>query len=374
MPGLHIQNEAKAKVKDKLAAFVFDIDGVFIRGEKLIPGARETIQLLQRRNDPFIFLTNGGGHTEQKRVEKLGQQLGLTLDPKQFVQSHTPYYDLVPEYGDKTVLVLGAHGDQIRDLARAYGFQKVVTSSDVVAEIPHIHPFPEMTRAHHDRYGRAAGVLATTPVAAVMFWSSPRDWGLDYQVVTDLLLSAGGYVGTRSPKNGDPSLPNCGFQQDGQPKLFFCNPDFVWSTEYAAPRLAQGAFLAGLKGIWAEMTNGRATLEHTVVGKPTETTYAYAERALRDYAEGLHPTRDVGTVYMVGDNPRSDIAGANAFAARSRCGYVWKSVLVETGVHAPGSTPAHPPDHTAKDVREAVEWALRKEKLLNGNGNGNGTE
>ncbi|OTB16584.1 hypothetical protein K445DRAFT_21540 [Daldinia sp. EC12] len=360
MPGLDLED--KAKVKNKLSAFVFDIDGVFIRGEKLIPGARETIQLLQKRKDPFIFLTNGGGHTEQKRVEKLGEKLGLTLDPKQFVQSHTPYYDLVPEYGDKTVLVLGAHGDQIRDLAHQYGFKKVVTSSDIMAEIPYIHPFPEMTQAHHEKYGRNNNILQTTPISAIMFWSSPRDWGLDYQIVTDLLLSSGGFIGTRSPKNGDPSLPNHGFQQDSQPKLFFCNPDFLWSTEYSAPRLAQGAFLAGLKGIWSTMTGGLegVSLQYTIVGKPTDLTYVYAEKVLRAYAATLHPTRDVGTVYMVGDNPRSDIAGANAFA--SRCGYVWKSVLVETGIHVPGDVPAHEPCHIAKNVQEAVEWALRTEK------------
>ncbi|KAI1662615.1 HAD-superfamily hydrolase [Daldinia decipiens] len=362
MPGLHIANGAEPK--DSLSAFVFDIDGVFIRGEKLIPGARETIRLLQRRNDPFIFLTNGGGHTEQKRVEKLGQRLGLTLDAKQFVQSHTPYYDLVSEYGDKTVLVLGAHGDQIRDLAHKYGFKKVLTSSDIMAERPLIHPFPEMTKAHHEKYGRNNNILDTTPISAIMFWSSSRDLGLDLQIITDLLLSAGGFIGTKSPKNGDPSLPNNGYQQDNQPKLFFCNPDFLWSTEYHEPRLAQGAALAALKGVWDEMTGGKGDLLYTSIGKPTEPTYVYAEKVLREYGKKLHPSREIGTVYMIGDNPRSDIVGAKDF--KSRCGYKWKSVLVETGVHVPGSVPAHQPDHTAANVKEAVEWVLRKEKLANG--------
>ncbi|KAF3058111.1 putative CDP-alcohol phosphatidyltransferase class-I family protein C22A12.08c [Daldinia childiae] len=337
MPGLHIANGAEPT--DSLPAFVFDIDGVFIRGEKLIPGARETIRLLQRRKDPFIFLTNGGGHTEQSRVEKLGQRLGLTLDVEQFVQSHTPYYDLVPEYGDKTVLVLGAQGDQIRDLAHKYGFKKVLTSSDIMAERPLIHPFPEMTKDHHEKYGHL-------------------------QIITDLLLSRGGFIGTKSPKNGDTSLPNNGYQQDDQPKLFFCNPDFQWSTEYPDPRLAQGAALAALKGLWDEITGGKGDLLYSIIGKPTEPTYVYAEKVLQEYGKKLHPSLEIGTVYMIGDNPRSDIAGANDF--ESRCGYKWKSVLVETGIYVPGSVPAYQPDHTAKDVKEAVQWVLRKEKLANG--------
>ncbi|KAI0108527.1 HAD-superfamily hydrolase [Daldinia grandis] len=362
MPGLHIANGDEPK--DSLPAFVFDIDGVFIRGEKLIPGASETVRLLQNRNDPFIFLTNGGGHTEQKRVEKLGQRLSLTLDAEQFVQSHTPYYDLVSEYGDKTVLVLGAHGDQIRDLANQYGFKKVLTSSDIMAERPLIHPFPEMTRAHHEKYGRNNNILDTTPISAIMFWSSSRDLGLDLQIITDLLLSAGGFIGTKSCKNGDASLDNCGYQQDNQPKLFFCNPDFLWSTEYHEPRLAQGAALAALKGIWYEITAGKGELLYTSIGKPTELTYNYAEKVLRNYGQKLDPSREITTVYMIGDNPRSDIAGAKNF--ESRYGYKWQSVLVETGVHVPGTVPAYQPDHTAANVKEAVEWVLRKEKLTNG--------
>ncbi|KAI8963721.1 HAD-superfamily hydrolase [Daldinia sp. FL1419] len=365
MLGLHIENGVENK--NSRPAFVFDIDGVFIRGENIIPGARETIQLLQKRNDPFIFLTNGGGHTEQSRVERLGRRLGVTLDASQFVQSHTPYYDLVSEYGDKPVLVLGAHGDQIRDLAAAYGFKNVITSSDIVVEYPYIHPFPEITKSHHEKFGRKNNILRNTPIAAIMFWSSPRDWCLDLQIVTDLLLSSKGVIGTLSAKNGDASLPNHGFQQDGQPKLFFCNPDFEWSTEYPVPRLAQGGFLAALRGVWQEKTCGKADLEYTLIGKPTELTYTYAERVLNEYAEKLNPGRGVSTVYMVGDNPRSDIVGANEY--RSRYGYSWKSILVETGIHVPGEVPVHEPWHMAKDALEAVEWALSKEKL-----GANGTE
>ncbi len=59
---------------------------------------------------------------------------------------------------------------------------------------------------------------------------------------------------------------------------------------------------------------------------------------------------------MIGDNPASDIAGANTY--ESQCGYQWKSILVETGVYRAGTVPAHQPTHTAKNVKEAVEWAL----------------
>ncbi|KAI1763969.1 HAD-superfamily hydrolase [Hypoxylon sp. FL1150] len=362
----------------RTVAFAFDIDGVLVKGKKPIPGARETIQFLQGLGIPFIFLTNGGGHTEEAHVAKLGQRLDLSLHPRQFVQSHTPFLDLVPEFGEQTVLVLGGHGEQIRDLARAYGFAKVVTSSDVMAEYRHVHPFPEMTASHHAKHGRRGAVpeLHSTRIAAILVWTSPRDWCLDLQVVIDLMLSDGGVIGTLSPSNGDESMPNCGYQRGGQPKLFFCNPDLEWSTEHARPRFAQGAFREALKGIWSSKTRGRAHLEFESVGKPTEATYRYGERVLREYAAGEYVmtpntsaadatstrTAAVDAVYMIGDNPESDIAGANSF--RSQHGIEWKGILVETGVYVPGTVPVHQPLYTARDVTDAVMWALRREGIV----------
>ncbi|KAI1107086.1 HAD-superfamily hydrolase [Jackrogersella minutella] len=351
-----------APVTDRSVAFAFDIDGVLVKGKKPLPGARDAIQLLQEKHVPFMFLTNGGGFTEEAHVARLGKRLGLsTLSPQQFVQSHTPYLDLVPVYREKTVLVLGGHGQQIRNLAHAYGFNHVVTSSDVVASFKHIHPFSEMTRAHHDEHGHQHQDLRATPISAIMCWSSPRDWCLDLQLIQDLLLSKGGVLGTVSPKNGDATLENNGYLQDGQPQLFFCNPDFEWCTEHEQPRFAQGAFHEACAGIWKRKTG--TELEYTMFGKPSEATYLYAENVLREYGKSMNLSRGIDTVYMIGDNPESDVDGANSF--RSRHGVEWKSVLVETGVYVPGSIPKHQPYHTVKDVMEAVEWALTKEGGLN---------
>ncbi|KAI2606092.1 HAD-superfamily hydrolase [Hypoxylon fragiforme] len=365
--------------KDRTVAFAFDIDGVLMKGKKPVPGARETMQLLQKLKIPFIFLTNGGGHTEEAHVAQLGQRLSLTFDEKQFVQSHTPFRDLVPVYKEKTVLVLGGHGQQIRNLAHAYGFEKVVTSSDVFVEFEHIHPFSELTKAHHEEHGRVGGSviskddgtmvkgtgekklsLKTTPISAILVWTSPRDWCLDLQIVNDLLLSSGGLFGTRSAKNGDETLPNCGFLQDGQPPVFFCNPDFEWSTSYDHPRFAQGAFREALRGIWRRTTRDRAELQYSMVGKPTEDTYRYAERVLVEYCgEGVEDGKKIDTVYMIGDNPESDIVGANSF--QSPRGIEWKSVLVHTGVYVPGTVPVHEPHYSVADVKEAVESTLKNE-------------
>ena len=62
---------------------------------------------------------------------------------------------------------------------------------------------------------------------------------------------------------------------------------------------------------------------------------------------------------MIGDNPESDICGANSYT--SRYGSEWRSILVETGVYVPGTIPAYTPFHISKDAKEAVNWALKRE-------------
>lgn len=306
-------------------AFAFDIDGVLVRSTTPIPGAAQTIAQLQEKNYPFIFLTNGGGLTEEDHTERLAMRLGLPLDSHQFVQSHTPFKDLVDKYGDKPILVLGGKGDQIIKVAHAYGFKKVITDSDIFVEDDSIHPFPESTAKVHQEHGRVwqdiglDGPIKKTSIEAILVWSSPRDWCLDLQLVMDLMLSQNGLIGTKSPKNGHPNidegttLPNNGYLQDNQPALYFCNPDITWATKASQPRLAQGSFKAALEGIWERETSGTAKLNPIMCGKPTNLTYTYAEQTLKRWAQRDGEDARIYTVYMIGDNPASDILGANSF-------------------------------------------------------------
>ena len=72
-----------------------------------------------------------------------------------------------------------------------------------------------------------------------------------------------------------------------------------------------------------------------------------------DYAATLLGGLPSERCYMVGDNPLTDIAGANAAG--------WTSVLVKTGMYQDGD------DHAAhvavKDVSEAVAWICEQEGI-----------
>ena len=371
------------------------IDGVLLRSATPIPGASRSLTYLQRHDVPFLLLTNGGGKHESERVAEISRALALTtpLTSANLLQSHTPIADFLPSgfphhhhpagpalAADATVLVVGGEADRCRLVAERYGFQTVVTPGDLLAAHPDMWPSSGVfLDGYYSRFARplpravdpsSSGGLK---IDAILVFHDPRDWGLDLQVIVDVLLSEGGVVGTVSGRNGDSSLPNCGYQQHGQPPLYFSNPDLVWAAGWHLPRLGQGGFIHALEGVWRRLTRGAAELRCTVLGKPSALTYAVAENRLRAFRRDLlrrtHPDDDASSpvpelrkVYMVGDNPESDIQGANSH--RSTHGTEWLSVLVQTGVFKAGQqrdAPLPPelrPRVVVDDVGAAVDWAL----------------
>lgn len=205
-----------------------------------------------------------------------------------------------------------------------------------------------------------------------MVFNDPRDWALDTQLVLDLLLSIGGHLGTLSPRNGDANLPNRGYQQDGQPELYFSNPDLFWAASYHLPRLGQGGFQAALEGVFNAVTGGPENgvrLQKNLFGKPTQGTFAFAEARLREHRAFLlqggdhndNNTDKLRSIYMVGDNPESDIRGANDYNKSPTGSSQWHSILVRTGVYDGERKPAYEPNVTVQDVWDAVSYGLRNE-------------
>ncbi|KAL1959859.1 hypothetical protein VTO42DRAFT_1004 [Malbranchea cinnamomea] len=357
-------------------AFAFDIDGVLLRSSKPLPGASKSLSFLQKEQIPFILLTNGGGMHETERITQLNERLGLNLDPSVIIQSHTPFAELVQgrtgqdALEDKCVLVVGGPSDKCRYVAKQYGFKSVVTPGDIFMSYPSIwpfsKPFKEFYKPNTMPLQRPIDVQdpsKSLKIDAILVFNDPRDWALDIQVIVDVLLSKEGIVGTYSEKNNREDLPNRGFQQDGQPKLYFSNPDLLWAAAYHLPRLGQGGFCAALDGVWAALTGGPAAgveLKKTIIGKPHFETYEFAEKRLlqeRNNSFGKDNAVPLRNVYMIGDNPESDIRGANSYNGHS--GITWTPILVRTGVYA-GGKPAWPPETIVDGVEQAVEWALNR--------------
>lgn len=337
-PFSHARSLSKSR---KPIAFAFDIDGVLLRSAKPIPGATEALEKLKKRRVPFILLTNGGGLSEASRVVNLTKSLGTEISPKQFIQSHTPWSQHPEAHGFKNVLVSGGRYDVCREVALGYGFPHVTIPFDILATSPAIWPYHNLS----DEERACTRPLSKDPIDAVYVYHDPRDWGLDSQIILDVLLSQAGVIGTRQTQDIKQAIP-----------IFFSNPDLIWANAYAHPRLGQGAFKILMEGLYSALTGSSLVSEQ--IGKPSRVTYEYARQILADYQSALSngEKQEEGTVYMVGDNKASDIQGANDFG--------WSSILVRTGVFRGTQEEALsgdiPAKHCVQDVGEAVDLVLKK--------------
>lgn len=204
----------------------------------------------------------------------------------------------------------------------------------------------------------------------VFVFNDPRDWSLETQIIYDLLISHKGYLGTISNKNGNPSLDNDGWQQDGQPTVWVSNLDLVWKTEHPINRFGTGGFVHAFRGVWREAAGHELRFKY--MGKPSQITYEYAHDCLLREDSDTSPSRkDTGErrrplrrVYMVGDNPESDVRGALEFKPEDETEYV--PILVRTGVWHPTDAAPQPrwkPAVIVDDVLDAVVWAMRQEGI-----------
>jgi hypothetical protein len=146
--GLARQFSSSAATANPLGppAFVFDIDGVLIRGRHTLPQAKRALARLytpdgSRPRYPVAFLTNGGGVTERVKAHQLSEWLGVHVDESQVVLSHTPFRQLAAKFAHEPVLVAGR--GQVREVARHYGFRHVVTTHQLTRAMPAAVPFHE---------------------------------------------------------------------------------------------------------------------------------------------------------------------------------------------------------------------------------------
>ncbi|KAG0639657.1 HAD-like domain-containing protein [Tuber brumale] len=329
--------------------FALDIDGVLLRGPEPHPSAKKALTKLQQNDIPFILLTNGGGLSEAARCEDLSSKLDFPIAPSQLVQSHTPAKNYIQSY--ETILVVGGEGENCRKIAEEYGFKNVFIPDDFYATDPDISPF---STSPPPAYAR--NVPEGTKIDAIFVFNDPRDWALSTQLIIDLLHSDNGVYGTVAKPGLRKPVPT-----------FFTNIDMVWASQYHIPRLGQGAFREAVLSIFPRIPGARGGAYLRTLGKPTLPTFRYAQRLMvRSLVAKLGATspdlktRILERVYMIGDNPESDIRGAN----RSRPdGTVWWSILVRSGVwREPHNTKS--PMAIVDDVLAAVDWAMGNEQKI----------
>ena len=67
-------------------AFIIDMDGVIYHGNKLLKGAVEFVEYLDREGKAYLFLTNSSERSPLELSQKL-ERLGIKVKPEHFYTS-----------------------------------------------------------------------------------------------------------------------------------------------------------------------------------------------------------------------------------------------------------------------------------------------
>ncbi|NXI18398.1 HDHD5 hydrolase, partial [Irena cyanogastra] len=347
--------------------FLFDIDGVLVRGRTPIPAARTAFQKLVNSQGqflvPVVFVTNAGNCLRQKKADQLSHLLGVPISQDQVMMSHSPLR-MFKRYHEKCVLVSGQ--GPLLDIAQDLGFCQPITI-DTLRE-----KRPLLDAVDHDR---RPNVLVSGDFSVVLF-GEPVRWETSLQLIIDVLLTSG-YPGNPYGQENYPHIP-----------VLACNMDLMWVAEAQSPRFGHGTFMVCLENIYKKIT-GKDLKYEALMGKPSRLTYQYAEHLIRAQALQRSWEQPIQTLYAVGDNLMTDVYGANLWenelapAAAACC----RSVLVCTGVYSPRSQAAPAcrdsaaqavfhghrdftfdpglvePDHIVPDVDAAVDLVFQLENF-----------
>jgi HAD superfamily hydrolase (TIGR01456 family) len=211
----------------------------------------------------------------------------------------------------KTVLVVGGEGYRCREIAERYGFKDVVVPNDIVAWDETIAPYRVF--GPWERASARPRDFSSMNINAILVFSDSRDYATDMQIIIDLLRSENGRYGTIAKDPVSQRIP-----------IYFSQGDLLCPTEHPIPRMSQGTFRIALEAMYKALTG--VELERTIYGKPEPATYTYADEVLSSWMEEIHSENVLPqNVYMIGDNPQSDIVGGNMKG--------WNTCLVKTGVH-----------------------------------------
>ncbi len=122
-------------------------------------------------------------------------------------------------------------------------------------------------------------------------------------------------------------------------------------SEYGKPLPVTFNFALRTLSAWSTL---RRSHEPASLGSSAVSTSAVSTSAAGTSAADAAAARAFRRVFMVGDNPRADVRGAN------NAGPLWKSILVETGVFEGrraglANDATDPAAHVCRDVSEAVD-------------------
>jgi len=279
---------------------LFDVDGVLARGSTALEPAKAAMDLLKDDSGqlkvPCAFVTNACNRSHDK-ARQIGNWFNMQVSPDHVIHAPTPA-KLLRDLHDKHTLVIGQ--EHRRDIAADLGFQNVCT----LEEVAEAYPLLDMVD-HDNRVKVGRGQYKENPsfprVEALLLIGEPTHWESNLQLLLDLLLTEGKPTAAPSDYNTVPQIP-----------IIACNMDLVFMAEACMPRFGHGAFLVCLEALYKKIT-GKEIQYTSLVGKPCEITYRFAEHVISKIAKDMGINRPIKRLYFFGDNPHVDIVGANLY-------------------------------------------------------------
>jgi len=359
---------------------LFDIDGVIVRGKKVIPKVPETFKkLIDSAGEfriPTVFLTNAGNGLTSDKAKQLSEWLNIKVTEENVVMAHSPL-KVFHHFHDKNVLVSGQ--GPIEEISRKIGFKKIVTIEDIRKAFPLLDAVDHKRRVSQP----ASNDAEFARIEAVVLFGEPVRWETVLQLLLDVLMT-GGDPNHLPHHHPYPHIP-----------VLACNMDLQWMAEANMPRFGHGAFLLCLEDLYKKIT-GKDLIYEALVGKPSEVTYRYAQKIIMNQANKLKIGDKITRLYAIGDNINTDIFGANLYNECLTCNKSELppnmkidnsgsritncfSVLVKTGVfsnelsdseldHAPRDflyygNKYRQPSYTTQDVNEAIDTIFQLESF-----------
>ncbi|XP_077995142.1 haloacid dehalogenase-like hydrolase domain-containing 5 isoform X2 [Glandiceps talaboti] len=218
---------------------------------------------------------------------------GSQISAEQVVMSHSPL-KMFEQFHDKHVLVSGQ--GPVTDIAKFLGFTNITTIDELREN------FPLLDMVDHRRRKFDPNILRShfPKLEAVVLFGEPVRWETSLQLILDCLLT-----------NGQPST-NCSMVPNPHLPVLACNMDLLWMAEAAMPRMGHGSFLLCLETLYKKITG--LPMKYTVLtGKPSEITYHHSEHIAAQVANNMGLESPLRTLYVIGDNPMTDIYGANLY-------------------------------------------------------------
>ena len=136
---------------------LFDIDGVIMRGSKVLPQAPKAFEKLTDQNGKFkiptVFVTNAGNCLRQTKADKLSENLGIEITEDQVVMSHSPL-KMFKEFHNKHVLVVGQ--GPVNEIAKNLGFKSVTDMEEYRRAFPTLDAVDQKRRTGKFNSGASA--------------------------------------------------------------------------------------------------------------------------------------------------------------------------------------------------------------------------